>query len=358
MVPHKILNPVLRGFNPDPSIVRVGGDYYVATSTFEWFPGIQIHHSRDLVNWRLMGHCLYEVEQMGLRGVANSGGIWAPSLSYNDGLFWMVYTIVRTCGNGRAFKDTHNYLVTSEKINGPWSAPVYLHSCGFDASFFHDDDGRKWTVAVQWDFRKGHPRFGGIVLQEYDHKQRRVVGALKKILQKEILIEGPNLYKRDGWYYLMLAEGGTGWNHGISMARSRTIDGPYELDPEAAVLTTRNTIDWPLQKAGHGELVQTPAGEWWLAHLCSRPIGRERRCVLGRETALQRVVWREDGWLRLASGGVVPAIEVAAPAEHVPHPWPESPVRDGFDAGKRALDWTFLRRGPEDGWLSLADRRG
>jgi len=327
-----IANPILRGFNPDPSIVRVGADYYIATSTFEWWPGVQLHHSRDLVHWRLAGHALTRESQLNLRGVADSGGVWAPSLSHADGQFWLIYTNVRTCGMGRPFKDVGIYLATAPEITGPWSEPVALNSIGFDPSLFHDDDGRKWLVNMMWDFRPGRKRFAGIVVQEYDHVQRRLVGPMTRILTKDVLIEGPNLYQRAGWYYLMLAEGGTGWNHGISMARSSAITGPYELDPQSAVLTTRDAPDWPLQKAGHGELVETPSGEWYLAHLASRPVevGRvvphaplsatetrrikdnppyqqsERRCILGRETCLQKVVWSADGWLRLDQGGARP----------------------------------------------------
>lgn len=326
-------NPVLTGFRPDPSICRVGDDYYLATSTFEWFPGVLLHHSRDLVNWRPVGHALTRVSQLDLRGVPDSAGAWAPSLSHADGKFWLIYTNVVTTGMGRPFKDPHVYLATAERIEGPWSEPVRLDSIGFDPSLFHDDDGRRWLLNMQWDFRPGRHRFAGIVVQEYDPLARRLVGPVRELLRKEnILCEGPNLYKHNGYYYLMLAEGGTGWNHGISMARSRSLLGPFELDPAEAVLTTRHAPDHPLQKAGHGELVRTAAGEWWLAHLCSRPLRTDAganpsspdksasaaahagdRCVLGRETALQRVVWSDDGWLRLSHGDVLPRLELPMP---------------------------------------------
>jgi Beta-xylosidase len=372
-------NPVLPGFHPDPSICRVGDDYYLATSTFEWFPGVALHHSRDLVNWRPIGHALTRRSQLDLRGVADSAGSWAPSLSYADGRFWLIYTNVVTTGTGRPFKDSHVFLVTAERIQGPWSEPVRLNSIGFDPSLFHDDDGRKWLINVQWDFRPGRYRFAGIVAQEYDPEARRLVGPVHELLRKEnILCEGPNLYKKNGYYYLTVAEGGTIWNHGVSMARARTLTGPYELDPEEAVLTTRHAPDHPLQKAGHCELVETPAGEWWMAHLCSRPLrtkaGRHPdspdksasaaahagdRCVLGRETALQRVVWTGDGWLRLAHGGVLPAVEQPDPAGLAPHPWPALPVRTDF-TGAAALDarWQSLRRPVDDSWCDFGSRPG
>jgi len=355
-----IQNPILPGFFPDPSIVRVGEDYYIANSSFEWFPGVPIHHSRDLVNWKFIGHALTRKSQLDLRGVADSGGVWAPSLSFADGQFWLIYTNVRTCGMGRPFKDVKIFLTTAPEILGPWSDPIELNSVGFDPSLFHDDDGRKWLVNMIWDFRKGHSRFAGIVIQEYDHAARKLVGAMTKILEKKELTEGPNLYKRDGWYYLMLAEGGTGWNHGISMARAKNILGSYELDPQQSVLTSRDDATLTLQKAGHGEIVQTPAGEIFLVHLASRPLGEgaQRRCVLGRETCLQKVIWSEDGWLRLASGGTKPEKELPAPKGSLPQPWQKIPERDHFNLVQLDANWSLLRNPADESWLTLKERPG
>lgn len=373
-----IHNPVLRGFHPDPSFVRVGDDYYLASSTFEWLPGVRFHHSKDLVHWRLAGHALTRPEHIDLRGVDNSNGVWAPSLSYADGQFWLIYTNIRTSGMGRPFKDPLTFLITAPEIEGPWSDPIFLNAIGFDPSLFHDDDGRKWLVNMQWDFRKGRHRFAGNVAQEYNHAQQRLVGPVYPLVYKQhTLCEGPNLYKHNGYYYLMLAEGGTGWNHGISMARSRSVTGPYELDPQEAVLTTRHAPEHPLQKAGHGELVQAASGEWWLAHLCSRPVKTEagvdptspdktvaaqahagHRCMLGRETALQRVLWSDDGWLRLANGSMLPDVEVEGPAELTPHPWPSIRDRDDFDAPELSPHWSTLRVLANPSWLSLTERPG
>ena len=373
----EIQNPILPGFHPDPSICRVGDDYYVANSTFEWFPGVPIHHSRDLANWRLIGHALTRPSQLDLRGIADSGGVWAPSLSYADGKFWLIYTNIRTCGMGRPFKDIGIYLTTARDIQGPWSEPVVLNSIGFDPSLFHDGDGRKWLVNMEWDFRKDRFRFAGIVIQEYDHKREQLIGPMQKILEKQnILTEGPNLYKHEGWYYLMLAEGGTGWNHGISMARARNIFGPYELDPQTSVLTSRDDPSLRLQKTGHGELVQTQAGEWYLAHLAGRPLRTGAkpnpvypdksasanahagdRCTLGRETCLQRVEWR-DGWLRLAAGGTNPQDSLPLPKGISLHPWPIMPARDDFDTDELGAQWNSLRVPVDESWLSLAERPG
>ena len=162
-----IRNPILRGFNPDPSILRVAGDYYIATSTFEYHPAVRLHHSTDLVHWTTIGHAL----DLDLRGVPDSGGVWAPSLSHADGLFWLAYSIVRTMDGDD--KDIDNYLVTASSIEGPWSEPVHLGSRGFDFSFFHDTDGTHWIVGVQWDHRPEHPSFSGLVLEQYLPEQRR-----------------------------------------------------------------------------------------------------------------------------------------------------------------------------------------
>ncbi|HYO07396.1 MAG TPA: glycoside hydrolase family 43 protein [Tepidisphaeraceae bacterium] len=355
-MPETIHNPVLPGFFPDPSIVRVGGDYYLANSTFEWFPGVPIHHSRDLVNWRLIGHALTRPAQLDLRGVGDSAGVWAPSLSHHDGAFHLVYTTVRT--RVGPFKDVCIFLTTAPAIDGPWSDPVSLAGGGFDPSLFHDSDGRKWLVNIEWDHRKGKPRFAGIVVQEYDPRERRLVGPVTRVFRKQELIEGPNLYKVNGWYYLMLAEGGTGWNHGISMARSRSVTGPYEPDPQPLVLTSRKNPSLALQKAGHGELVQTPAGEWYLAHLASRPLYPERRSMLGRETCIQKVRWSDDGWLRLEDGSTDAKVDVPAPRQFEPHPWPAEPVREEFDAAALSPHWSSLRVPIDESWASLRDRPG
>jgi xylan 1,4-beta-xylosidase len=352
-----IHNPILKGFNPDPSILRAGEDYYLATSTFQWFPGVQIFHSRDLANWRLIDHGLNDTRRLNLVGVPDSGGVWAPSLSWHDGLFHLVYTVVRTGAPGRAFKDTHNYLITAESIHGPWSEPAFLNSSGFDPSLFHDDDGKKWVVNMLWDHRRqGIERFQGIILQEYDPMARRLHGPITNLLRKPILIEGPNLYKRNGWYYLMLAEGGTGFDHSTTMARSRSITGPYELDPQPQVLTAKGASSLELQKAGHGELVETQAGDWYLAHLASRPVGPERRCILGRETSIQKVVWSEDGWLRLAGGGPHPRVDV--PVSLPEHPWPPRPERDDFNDRHLSPEWASLRVPVDPTWASLEERPG
>ncbi|MEP7240772.1 MAG: glycoside hydrolase family 43 protein [Devosia sp.] len=308
-----IRNPILPGFNADPSILRVGDDYYIATSTFEWYPGVQIYHSRDLANWDLVTRPLSRKSQLDMRGDPDSCGVWAPCLSHDGTQFWLVYTDVKR--KDGSFKDAHNYIVTAPAVEGPWSDPVYVNSSGFDPSLFHDDDGRKWFVNMMWDHRARPLTFAGIALQQYDATTHKLVGPRKNIFTGTDLklVEGPHLYKKNGWYYLLTAEGGTGYEHAVTFARSRTIDGPYELHPLKYLVTAKDTPLNPLQRAGHGDWVDTPDGRSYLVHLTGRPTTQKRRCVLGRETAIQELEWRDDGWPWLKAGGNVAQLEVDVP---------------------------------------------
>jgi xylan 1,4-beta-xylosidase len=314
-----ISNPILPGFNPDPSICRVGADYYIATSTFEWYPGVQIHHSTDLVNWRLVARPLCRAAQLDMRGNPDSCGVWAPCLSYAEGRFWLVYTDVKRLDG--AFKDAHNWIVTCDTVEGDWSDPVYVNSSGFDPSLFHAPDGRKWFLNMQWNHRgpgtggnPAHASFDGILMQEWS-ETGGLTGPRHQIFAGSDLglTEAPHLFFREGWYYLTVAEGGTGYDHAVTMARSRQIEGPYELHPQTHVMTARFAPDSPLQRVGHGQYVETPEGEAYHTFLCGRPLPG-RFCPLGRETGLAKCVWR-DGWLYLEEGGLVPP---TGPAQAAP----------------------------------------
>jgi xylan 1,4-beta-xylosidase len=361
-----IRNPILPGFNPDPSICRVGDDYYIATSTFEWFPGVQIHHSRDLAHWRLVNRPLRRASQLDMRGDPDSCGVWAPDLSHDGERFWLIYTDVKRYGrttvggaSGASLRDFHNYLVTSDTIDGDWSDPVHLNSSGFDPALFHDEDGRKYLVNQLWDHRPGRNRFAGIVLQEYSPGDRRLVGERHLIFSgtRLGLTEAPHLYKRGGWYYLLVAEGGTGWNHAVTMARSRNLLGPYELHPHAQILSSRTRPDAPLQRAGHADLVETPAGETYIVYLCGRPLPNRGRCILGRETAIQRMRWAEDGWLYTEDGSGMPTLE-APPIEVTPSPARATEARYLFDSPELPLDLQWLRTPEPERIFSLAARPG
>ncbi|MGP4084286.1 family 43 glycosylhydrolase [Streptomyces sp. KR55] len=342
-------NPVIRGFAPDPSIVRVGEWYYVATSSFEWFPTIPIHRSRDLAHWEYAGHVRGAAPGDSLAGVPDSGGVWAPSLSWDGDRFWVVHSVVRSVGT--PYFDLDTYVTTAPDVSGPWTPPRRLPSHGFDPALYHHE-GRLWLLNLQNDHRPGGRRFAGIVLTELDRETLGPLGDTHLLLQHERLVEGPKVVHRDGWFHLVLAEGGTGFEHGVLVARSRALTGPYELDSRP-LLTSRDDPSLPLQKAGHGELVQTPDGAWLLSHLTARPLRTPHgpRCTLGRETAIQRVVWDAEGWPRLAHGGWHPAVEVDVPTQ------PRNP--QGLSAsGELDWPWSSLREYPDPSWADITSRPG
>lgn len=318
-----IRNPILPGFNPDPSICRVGEDYYIATSTFEWYPGVQIHHSRDLVNWTLVARPLNRAALLDMRGNPDSCGIWAPCLSHADGKFWLVYTDVKRLDG--AFKDAHNYITTSDTVDGDWTDPWYVNSSGFDPSLFHDDDGRKWFVNMQWNHRRkgtgvnpAHDSFDGILLQEWA-PDRGLFGPVKNIYAGTTrgLTEAPHLFKRNGYYYLTTAEGGTGYQHAVSLARARNIWGPYESHPDLHVICADGS-QGPIQRTGHGQYIETHWGRHYHTFLMGRPQQSGPFCPMGRETGIEEVVWRDD-WLYLQQGGLVAREDLPGPVNVEPH---------------------------------------
>lgn len=376
-----IRNPILRGFHPDPSIIRVGEDYYLATSTFEWWPGVRLHHSRDLAHWELINYPLNRTSQLSLSGVGASQGVWAPCLSYDQGIFYLLYTVVNSfyCN----MYDTNNYLVMATDIQGPWSEPIALHNFGFDPSLFHDEDGRKYMVSMVTDHRVPKKYVGRLVLQEYDPIKKKMTGPIQDIYQAEqIFLEGPHIFKRNGWYYLFSADTGTGELHGQTIQRSRSIWGPYKMyqadfmerteENEAySILTSRHYADILLQKAGHCDLVETPKGEWYAVHLCGRALEKRnpmdaprfagaRRYMLGRETAIQKMRWTEDDWLVLDCGGNTPQEYVPMPigVENKNELAVERVFRDDFEDSKLALEYQSLRIPMTEEYLSLRARPG
>ncbi len=315
-------NPVLPGFNPDPCLCRRGDDYYLVVSSFEWFPALPVYHSRDLCEWTLLTHCIQDESVADLRRLPSAKGIWAPCLTWceAESRFYLLFSLMNSM-NARFF-DVDNFLMTAPDITGPWSEPTYLHSAGFDPSILHDSDGRKWIVSLEWETREGYHKPGVICAVEYDALANRVVGTPQRIWEgatRRGCIEGPHLYRRGDYYYLMCAEGGTGYGHCVTVARSEHVLGPYTGDPQNPILTSTPDFDeWDnddaeklnrynpknvLQKCGHGSIVETGCGETYMAHHCGRPFLPELRCTLGRETCLQKMFWTRDGWLRLEGGG-------------------------------------------------------
>jgi len=371
-----IKNPILPGFNPDPCICRKGEDYYIAVSTFEWMPGIPVYHSRDLKNWELLTHVLTNDSNPDLKKLPSAKGIWAPCLTYceSEQRFYVIYGVMNSM-NARYF-DVDNYLITADDIMGPWSEPVYLHSAGFDASILHDDDGRKWIVSLDWETREGYEKPGEICICEYSPDEKKILDYPKRIWNGGTdrgCIEAPHLTKKNGYYYLMCAEGGTGYNHCVTMARSENVLGPYEGDPCNPIVTSAPGYsnerhdpdhlkpqyynpDSVLQKSGHGSYVDTTTGETYLVHLCSRPFTPELRCTLGRESAIQKMKWTDDGWLRMADVGNIARLEV--PDSNLPEFVAcKIPERDDFDS-ETLGNWYYAPRIMPDSFADVTVRPG
>lgn len=357
--PAEYPNPLFAGFYPDPSICRVGDDYYLINSTFAYYPGIPVFHSRDLVNWRQLGHVIDRPDQLRYDGLGVSRGIFAPAISHHDGTFYVVCTMVDAGGN---------FLMTATDPAGPWSDPVWLGFEGIDPSLFFDDDGRAWMLNN--GAPEGRPLYDGhraIWIQEFDTTAQRLVGPRRvlvnggvDITQKPVWIEGPHIYRRDGWYYLCCAEGGTSVNHSQVILRSRKVTGPYVPWERNPILTQRNldgNVPGAVTSTGHADLVVGPDDDWWAVFLGVRPYAG-RFSPMGRETFLLPVAWTDDGWpLILPPGERVPLVGTA-PAGVT---WrPDAPER--FDGGRKwreefsgtelAPSWIMLRA-PSETWWTL-----
>jgi len=349
-------NPVLPGFQPDPSIVGVGEDFYLVNSTFAWFPGIPIYHSRDLVNWRLIGHAIDRPGMLDFAGLSIDGdGVYAPAIEWHAGKFYIFNTCVR-CG-GRI---GGNFYLTATNPAGPWSDPVPLDFDGIDPSLFVDDDGSAWLVNNGPPV--GTPRYEGhraIWIQAFDLAAGELVGPRKPLVdggvdpaRNPIWAEGPHIYKVDGWYYLMAAEGGTADQHSQTIYRSRRPDGPYQPGPLNPILTQRDLpADRPnrVEATGHADLVRLDDGSWWGVFLATRPFAGQST-LLGRETWLLPVEWA-DGWPRfLDPGEAVPAV-VRSPAM----PASEVTDRSRWDDRFHVLsgEWLRMRNPAEQPWFAL-----
>jgi beta-xylosidase len=325
-------NPVVPGFHPDPSVCRAGDDYYLVCSSFEYFPGVPIFHSRDLVHWRQIGNVLDRPAQLDLPpGATASGGIYAPTIRHHDGRFYVITTNV----SGRG-----NFIVTAERPAGPWSDPVWIDLPGIDPDLTWDEDGNCWCVVSGNHVARVDPDMGKVLEGPYPVWS----GTGGKYP------EAPHLYRVDGWWYLLMSEGGTERGHAVSIARSRSPRGPFEPGPVNPILTHRGT-DRPIQSTGHADLVQAADGTWWMVLLATRPRGYTPEFqVLGRETCLTPVRW-EDGW------PVAGPVEERHPAPAAWHPLPGEPARDDFDAASLAPSWISPRNRPDGSW-SLTERPG
>ncbi len=335
-------NPIIPGSYPDPSICRVGDDYYTVHSSFEYFPGVPVFHSKDLVNWRQIGHCLTRKSQLNLDKVRSSGGIYAPTIRYHNGIFYMITTAV-DCGG--------NFYVTSKDPAGPWSEPVWMNDeGGIDPSLFFDDDGKVYYT------RQEGGRHGHTAQRVLNIKTGKLEGPLKKIWEGTggIWPEGPHLYKISGKYYLMISEGGTSYGHMVTVARSNSPWGPFESNPNNPILTHKGLDGNPIRAVGHADMVETPDG-WWLVCLAIRPQGGNYHHI-GRETFLAPVKWSREGWPVVNENGKISLTMPSAP-KLPQHPFEKPPARDNFDSDKLAMQWNFLRN-PYEADYSLTARPG
>jgi len=347
-------NPVLPGFYPDPSICRRGDDYYLVASSFEYFPGLPVFHSRDLVNWRQIGHAIDRPSQIDLDSAPASGGLYAPTIRFHGDTFYIVNTLVLG-GERKA-----NFIVTAADPAGPWSQPYWLNDApGIDPSLFFDDDGRAWYTVSRHAYEGHYRGHTEIRLQEFDCAAMRLFGGSQVLwdgaLRGAVYSEGPHIYKIDGWYCLLTAEGGTGHDHAVVVARSKNIAGPFQNNPRNPILTHRHLgLDYPIVGTGHADIVQTQKNEWWMVLLAMRPYGGYfYNC--GRETFLASMIW-ENGWPVVCPG--IGRVEFSNPAPDLPeHPWPLPAQRDDFDSSGLALCWNFIRI-PRDTFYSLSEHAG
>ncbi len=357
-------NPILTGFYPDPSICQVGEDYYLINSTFAYYPGLPVFHSRDLVNWEQIGHVIHRPDQLKYDGLGVSRGLFAPAINYHEGLFYVVCTLIDGKGN---------FVVTAEDPAGPWSDPVFTPFEGIDPSLFFDDDGRAWMVnngapqeAALYD---GHR---SIWIQEFDYENKQMIGPRKVLVNggvdistKPIWIEGPHLIKRDGWYYLSCAEGGTGPGHSQVIFRSKKVDGPYEPWENNPILTQRSldpSVPGAVTCTGHADYVIGPDEQWWAVFLGVRPY-ESIYSPMGRETFLLPVEWTKDGWpMILPPSDRVPLV-FDSPNGAISISNPEAPMsgnfswRDEFESESLSLLWIYLRA-PLDQWWSVDETNG
>lgn len=345
-------NPILPGFYPDPSVCRVEDDYYLVTSTFAYFPGVPIFHSKDLIHWNQIGNILDRKEQLPLSGAETSEGIFAPTLRYHDGTFYMITTNVSS--------RLGNFIVTATDPAGPWSEPYPLGSSGIDPSLFFDDDGKCYYCGTQ-ERREGSRYFGDneIYIQELDLKTMKLVGesypAWHGALRGVEWPEGPHIYKRNGWYYLLISEAGTAHNHAVSIARSKSLKEPFEGHRGNPILTHRHLgYNYPIVNVGHPDIVETQNGEWWMVCLASRTKGGYYR-NLGRETYLVPFIWEGD-WPVINPGKGIIESTVATPnlpAGAVDH----IPATEDFDCTELPMNFMYIRNPKEENY-SLSARPG
>ena len=373
------INPVISGAHPDPSICRVGDDFYIVNSSFEYFPGLPIHHSKDLVNWELIGHGLHREDQcngeMNLVDVQSDGGIHAPTIRYHKGKFYIITTNVYNSGDGKPGL-MRNFIITAENPSGPWSNPHIIEGApGIDPDIFFDSDGKVYFIGTHNPGDMNSNGIGEIWVQELDIKNWMLIGERKTVWDGVFgcCTEGPHIYKEHGLYYLLVAEGGTGKNHAVMMAASKNIFGPYEENPRNPVLTTRHvTEDYFVNSTGHADMIELPDKRWYMVSLGKRN-DLDGDANMGRETYLTPMVWEPTivKWQQVTDTKWEPVkylFPVASPLTGKVERYEKLPFRDkpqyinnnfmdDFLFSKLDLDWTFIRV-PQKNTYSLEANSG
>lgn len=337
-------NPIRRGFFPDPSVIRVGDDFYMVNSSFQYFPAIPISHSKDLVHWEIIGHAVTESSYLDLSDIPDSHGIWAPDIEYINGRFYIIATL-RLNGDGKRGNDVlrRQMIVSSEKPEGPYSKPSWIEVDDIDPSIFVDTDGTPYMLLAP-----------GARIAKLSPDLTHTVEEMEVAWggTGERCSEGPHIFYKDGYYYAMVAEGGTGYGHGINVARSKNLKGPYEPSPYNPVMRQLDPTA-PIQRAGHGKLFQTQDGKWWCSYLCGRPNGG-KFTTCGRESALDPVQWTEDGWFTVNSGKGPSLVQTAPNLPSVEY---KSNDIENFDDEVLNKEFEFVRN-PDYGTFSLSERKG
>ncbi|NDP28544.1 MAG: family 43 glycosylhydrolase [Flavobacterium sp.] len=365
-------NPVITGFNPDPSICKVGNDYYLVTSTFEYFPGVPVYHSTDLVNWKMIGHVLDRPSQLNLDGCESSGGIFAPCIRYNKGVFYMVTTLIGKGGG--------DFICTATNPAGPWSEPHFIKGApGIDPDLLFDDDGKVYMSGTFKPAEKVWPGQNTIWTQEVDLTKWELVGERHTNLDSGDFystvnplkadnvnylnaMEGPHIYKKDGTYYFTCSIGGTGQNHAFIILRSKNVFGPWEMNPANPILTHRDLpTTHPITATGHADLIQIQNGDWAIVHLGKRPMqdgkSNNAKIILGRETYVSMVDWSGE-WPIVNPKGKIGRSELVQQKPNLPEmKVDKSHLKDDFNADKLHSQWNFLRT-PRSEWWSLTDKKG
>ena len=327
-------NPIIPGFYSDPSVCRVGDDYYLINSTFEYFPGVPVFHSKDLVNWQQIGHCIHRKEQLP-QGI----NIFAATIRHHAGVFYMITTNLK----GRS----GNFYVTATNPAGPWSDPVFIDVPGIDPDLFWDEDGKSYVISSEFN------------LFEIDLKTGKLLTEGKKVWYGTggRYAEGPHIYKKDGFYYLMAAEGGTEEAHSVTIARSNNIRGPYTENPANPILTHANAAGQGLaiQGVGHADIIQAHDNSWWMVFHGYRNISDKVHHILGRESCLAPVTWPKNGWPVVNGNGTVTENMTC---ETLPlKPFPAKPSKTDFDEKELGLEWNYLQI-PVEGNITLTERQG